>query len=444
MRKLVSILWLFMVTGVYVLASSPEETGKIRFDFGSGPQQEGFTRVTSETVYNAARGYGFDFQTRAVAVNRKGKDQMRGDFCTSDKPFLFSVKLPDGNYRITVTLGDRKGSSSTVIKAEARRLMVEKAETKRGEFTTVSFIVNVRSSQIPGGAPVLLNMREMDHPNWDDKLTLEFNGERPCVCAVEIEPAPNAVTIFLAGDSTVTDQKEEPWAAWGQMLPLFFSDGAVVANHAESGETLSNFMAQRRLEKILSLMKPGDYLFIQFAHNDMKQQPPQFGPFTSYKRYLKQYIDLARAKGGIPVLVTSMHRRRFDEQGKVVNTLMEYPEAMRQSAAEEKTPLIDLLEMSARFYEALGPEGSKKAFVHYPAGTFPGQTSELKDDTHFNPYGAYELAKCIVEGIRAEVPALAAFLKPGVPAYNPSKPSDSKRWAVPPSPNTSLLKPAGN
>lgn len=444
MNRFYSVLLFSLFAGSSVFASSPGEAGKFRFDFGSGSVEEGFTQVTSETVYTAGRGYGFDFNTRAVAVNRKGKDKLRGDFCTSDKPFLFSVKLPDGNYRVTVTLGDRKGTSSTVIKAEARRLMVEKAETQRGEFTTVSFVVNVRSSQIPGGGPVLLNMREMDHPNWDDKLTLEFNGEKPSVCAIEIEPDPNAVTIFLAGDSTVTDQKEEPWAAWGQMLPLFFSEKAAVSNHGESGETLSNFFAQRRLEKILSQMKPGDYLFIQFAHNDMKQQPPQFGPFTSYKRYLKQYIDLVRAKGGIPVLVTSMHRRRFDEQGKVINTLMEYPEAMRQTAAEEKTPLIDLLEMSARFYEALGPEGSKKAFVHYPAGTFPGQATELKDDTHFNPYGAYELAKCIVEGIRSEVPALAAYLKPGLPVYDPSKPADSKRWAVPPSPNTSLLKPAGN
>ncbi len=444
MNRVVCFLFFCAFGSLCSFATPSGEPGKLRFDLGSGPVKEGFSKVTPESLYNTTRGFGFDFNTRVVAVNRKGKDDLRGDYCTSEKPFLFSVKLPDGNYRVTVTLGDRKGSSSTVIKAEARRLMAEKVETRRGEFTTVTFVVNVRSTQIPGGAPVLLNMREMDHPNWDDKLTLEFNGEKPCVCAIEIEPAPGAVTIFLAGDSTVTDQKEEPWAAWGQMLPVFFGEGAVVANHAESGESLSNFMAQRRLEKILSQMKPGDYLFIQFAHNDMKQQPPQFGPFTSYKRYLKQYIDLARAKGGIPVLVTSMHRRRFDEQGKVENTLMEYPEAMRQSAAEEKTPLIDLLEMSARFYEAMGPEGSKKAFVHYPAGTFAGQTAELKDDTHFNTYGAYELAKCIVEGIRLQVPALAAFLKPGLSSYNPSKPADVAKWNLPASPNTSLLKPAGN
>src|SRR5207244_4091552 len=108
----------------------------------------------------------------------------------------------------------------------------------------------------------------------------------------------------------------------------------------------------------------------------------------------------------------------------------------------EKVPVIDLNAMSLKFYEALGPEESKKAFVHYPAGTFPGQDKELKDDTHHNVYGGYELAKCVVEGIKTNVPALAKFLTNDTPAFDPSHPDAPERVQIPPSPTTSAEKPA--
>src|SRR5207302_2127569 len=105
---------------------------------------------------------------------------------------------------------------------------------------------------------------------------------------------------------------------------------------------------------------------------------------------------------GQPVLVTSMNRRTFGADGKITNSLGDFPEAVRQVAREEKVPLIDLHAMSAKFYEAMGPTDSTRAFVQYPANTFPGQPKELKDNTHFNAYGAYELARCVVEGIKAD------------------------------------------
>src|SRR5262249_35079206 len=155
-----------------------------------------------------------------------------------------------------------------------------------------------------------------------------------------------------------------------------------IANHAESGESLRSFIAENRLAKLLERMKPGDYLFIQFAHNDQKPGAFHVDPFTTYKDYLKQYIEEVRKRRAIPVLVTSMHRRLFDSDGKIINTLDHYPEAMRQLAMEQNVVLIDLNTMSKILFEALGPEGSLKAFVHYPAHTFPGQDEELKDDTH--------------------------------------------------------------
>jgi len=247
------------------------------------------------------------------------------------------------------------------------------------------------------------------------------------------------VTVYMAGDSTVTDQAKEPWCAWGQMLPRFFQEGVAIANHAESGESLKEFIGERRLDKLLEAMQPGDYLFIQFTHNDQKPGPNHVDAYTDYRSYLKLYINQARLHGAIPVLVTSMLRRNFGEDGKIVNTLEDYPDAMRQTAKEENVPLIDLNVMSKAFYEALGPEKSTRAFVHYPAGTYPGQTAELKDDTHFNAYGAYELAKCIVEGIKAEKLGIAKYLVEGLPVFDPAHPDSLETWNLPASP---FMQPA--
>jgi lysophospholipase L1-like esterase len=194
----------------------------------------------------------------------------------------------------------------------------------------------------------------------------------------------------------------------------------------------------------MSLMKPGDYLFIEFAHNDQKQGSAYVEPFTTYKEQLKLYISEARNKGGIPVLVTSMHRRSFDSTGHINNTLGDYPEAMRQAAAEEKVALIDLNAMSKTLYESWGPETSLNAFVHYPANSFPGQTQALKDNTHFSTYGAYELARCVVEGIKANVPELARSVVSDLPPFDPAQPDPLASWNWPLSPMITAVKPDGN
>ncbi|MEN6306383.1 MAG: rhamnogalacturonan acetylesterase, partial [Anaerohalosphaeraceae bacterium] len=348
------------------------------------------------------------------------------DYCTADKPFLFSVAVSEGNYRVTVTLGAEDTATDTVIKAESRRLMIERAETKPGEFIRRTFTVNVRNGQIAGGGQVRLNDREKGAFHWDERLTLEFNGKRPCVCAVEMKKVDDAITVFLAGDSTVTDQTKEPWASWGQMLTRFFKPGVAIANHAESGRRLNSFMSEKRLDKILSQIKKGDYLFIQFAHNDMKQGTPEE---VKYQDSLKHFIDEARSRGANPVLVTSMHRRRFEEQGKVVDTLAGFPEAMRQVAKDQHVPLIDLNAMSKTFYEAMGPENSAKAF---------------QDGTHHNNYGAYELAKCVVEGIKVNVPELAKYLTDDAAAFDPAKPDPVESFNIPASLATDTVKPEGS
>lgn len=144
------------------------------------------------------------------------------------------------------------------------------------------------------------------------------------------------------------------------------------------------------------------------------------------------------------MLVTSTNRRRFDENSMIINTLEDYPEAMRQLAVAENIPLIDLNAMTKDFYEALGPENSKKAFVHYPANTYPNQDEPLADDTHFNPYGAYELAKCVAKGILDQKLDLASYIVSDFGNFNPSKPDSFENFFWPESPAIETAKPDGN
>lgn len=415
-----------------------------KFDFGSGELATGYEAVLPSTTYTKEMGYGIVSRHPVEAVDRKGEDALRSDFITSNGPFYFTVELPEGNYQVKVYLGDQKGTSVNTVKAESRRLMLKEVKTATGKVEEHIFTVNVRTPRIDGKDSIRLKQREIVYLNWDDKLTLEFNNSRPALAAIEITEVKEVITLFLAGNSTVTDQEYEPWAAWGQMIPLFFKPGVVVANYAESGESLKAFVGEKRLEKVLSKIRQGDYLFIEFAHNDQKPGDSHVEPFTSYKEYLKLFIMEARTRKAKPVLVTSMHRRRFNENGEIINTLSDYPDAMRQLAKEEQVPLIDLNAMSREFYEAMGPEESKKAFVHYPAGTFPGQEEELKDDTHFSTYGAYELARCIVEGIRQSNPELAHYLREGIAPFDPAYPDPVKNWNLPLSPDVKILKPYGN
>lgn len=427
------------------LAFSQASELPMKFDFGAGDVAEGYTRVTSLSSYSEERGYGFDFESVLISVNRGGSDALHSDFITSYAPMFFSVKVPEGNYRVTITFGDLQGASRTTVKSESRRLMAEQIDTDTGSFVTRSFLVNVYHPEIEGGGKVQLKDRELDKMDWDHKLTLEFSNHSPKITSIEIEKAEQASTVYLTGNSTVTNQQNEPWASWGQMLPVFFKpDRIAISNQGSSGLTLKEFQSSNRLKNVLSGMKEGDYLFIQFAHNDQKEGWTYVEPFEGYQEQLGIFIQEARKRGAIPVLATSVHRRSFDEQGHIVNTLGDYPEAMRQLAQEENVALIDLNEMSEVLYEALGVEGSRDLFVHYPAGTFPGQVNELSDNTHFSNYGAYELAKCVVEGIKAQLPELADELTDGLYDFNPADPDPFSRFTLPRTPIYDNRKPRGN
>lgn len=413
-----------------------------KFDFGIGNAATGYQKAGPDDVFNDTKGYGFDFGSKVTAVTRDERKKLTGEYITSEKPFYFSVNVPEGNYKVTLTVGDIKGVGDITVRAESRRLMLEKVKTYNG-LKKLSFIVNIRKPYISTGGKVTLKPRELGKYDWDDKLSFEFNGTKPCVDALEIEKAGDQVTVYLAGNSTVVDQDDEPWCSWGQMITRFFKPGVVIADHAESGLSLGSFLSSHRLDKVLSIIKPGDYLFIEFGHNDQKEKGPNDGAYKSYSDRFKLFVNKTREKNAIPVIVTSTSRRAFNDSNKVVNTLGNYPDAARKVAAELNVPLIDLNAMTAKFYEALGNEGSKKAFVWYPANSFPNQPKDLADNTHFNSYGAYELAKCVIEGIKANHLGIERYII-DAPPFDPSHPDSPEKFNLPVSPKNSTIKPDGN
>jgi lysophospholipase L1-like esterase len=270
--------------------------------------------------------------------------------------------------------------------------------------------------------------------HWDDKLTLEFNGSAPQVRSVSIQKI-DVPTIYLVGDSTVTDQAYEPAASWGQMLPRFFNSNIAIANHAESGETLKSFIASLRFAKVLETLKQGDYLLIQFGHNDQKKHWPQtyVEAQTTYKDYLRVFISEARLRGATPILITSVQRRTFDSTGKIQNTHGLYPQAVREVAKEKNLTLIDLDVMSVKFYEALGPDKAPLAF-----------NDNGKDATHHNNYGAYQLAESVVQAIRDLKLPLVKQLRDPTTTYDSTNPISPEHFQLNSSPQMSSARPVGN
>ncbi len=396
------------------------------------PKSYNFSIDNNIPSYNDYDGFGYDFNTKPSV--------------DGNNPFYFSVCVPDGNYLVTVTLGNNNYPSSTTVRAESRRLMIDEKKVKRKKREKITFLVNKRSAAINLSDSVILNPRETGTLTWDDKLTFEFTGTKPAVSEIEIRPIEendSVTTLYFCGDSTVTDQTTEPWTSWGQIIPAYFDDHIAISNHAESGESISSFIEEKRLTKVLSMAKPGDYIFIEFGHNDQKEHQPGSGAYYNFTHNLKILVDKSKAVGLNVVLVTPTARRSFDNDGKILQTHNDYPDAMKTFAEREQIPLIDLNTLTMRLYEGLGEEKSKRIFVHYPAGSYPGQQEPLKDNTHFNPYGATQIAKCMIEQIKAKIPALAPHITYNR-TYNISSPDDIETFYWPNARFIDFEKPYGN
>jgi lysophospholipase L1-like esterase len=380
----------------------------LKFDFSAGAAKDGYTRVAPTAVYAEDVGYGYE--PGATVTNGDN-----GNTTTSDKPFLFSAKVPEGDFNVIVTFGDSTVATTSTFKAESGRLMLERVEVPAGQVVTRTFTTNVRTPHLPklpmnatGREEVSLDQFDPSSSHdWDDKLTVEVNSPHAALRSIEIVSAPTAITVFLAGDSTMTDRDYGAGVSWGQMLSAFFKPGVAVANNAQSGETMKSFMNALRLDKMLSQMKKGDYLFMQFIHNDSKASWPQtyVEPETTYKAYLKVYIAEARLRGATPVLVTAMDRGQRGT-GLPTHGHGGYPQAMKEVAEEEHVPFIDLYSMSDTFYQSAGADAPKI----------------LADGTHSTAYGGYEFAKCIVTGIKQNKLDLANYIVDGFKDFDPAHP----------------------
>ena len=233
--------------------------------------------------------------------------------------------------------------------------------------------------------------------------------------AVNISAQKSPVTIFIAGDSTAAEKLPEkrPETGWGEMLGKFFKDGKVkIENRAMNGRSTKTFISENRWQKILDDLKKGDYVFVQFGHNDSaKEKGERYTPPEDYRKNLIKFINEVNAKKANIVLLTPVMRRRFDKDGKFYDTHGEYPDIVRAVAKEYKIPLIDMHRKSEKLLVGLGAENSKKLFLILQKGESPNYPNGLDDNTHFNPRGAEEMAKLAVEGIRETKIGLRKYLK---------------------------------
>jgi len=398
-------------------ASPPPAANALSVDFSTQP----------EPTYSRERGHGFE---PGAPRNAAGQ------------PSFFTADVPaEGNYRVTATLGG-PAASDTTIKAELRRLMLDGARVPAGATETRSFIVNVRTALIAAVPGIEAGVVKLKAPRetqdeiwaWDQRITLEINGSQPALRKLVIEPV-EVPTIFLLGDSTVADQSREPYSSWGQMFPALFKPTVAVANHAQSGETFRDSLARRRIDKILSQLQPGDTVLMQFGHNDQKQQKDGSGNAETYKAELRTHAERILARGGVPVVLSSMERRNFDADGRLKPSLLEYADAARKVAMDMKLAFIDLNAMSQQFYAALGVERSKAAH--------PINAGKI-DNTHHNNYGADQLARFVALGLRQAGVPVAAQLRDDLGPIDPGKPQPPEQYRVAASPGFTQQRPLGD
>lgn len=231
-----------------------------------------------------------------------------------------------------------------------------------------------------------------------------------------ISASAQKITIYGIGDSTMADKvkpSQNPEHGWLQVFPKLVMTNVKVINKAVNGRSTKSFIDEGRWDSIMKVLKPGDYVFIQFGHNDEKTEDPKryTNPHTAYRYNLIRFVTEAKGKGAIPVLFTSIARRSFNENGVLTDTHGCYPQEMRLVAKDYNVPLIDLQYFTEQMETAYGVERSKELHLHYQPGENPYYPDGKKDDTHLSLKGATEVAGIAAKELKKTIPALGRYIK---------------------------------
>lgn len=223
-------------------------------------------------------------------------------------------------------------------------------------------------------------------------------------------------TLFLIGDSTMANKEnpdKNPEHGWGQVLNQFFTTGIEIQNHAMNGRSSKSFRTEGRWDVIEKQLKKGDFVIIQFGHNDQKvKDSTKFtNPYTQYRANLERYVKETRAKGAIPILMTSIVRRNFNENGVLIDTHKEYPLVVRMVADDLNVPFVDMQLLTEQLEIAYGPENSKKLHLHFKEGEEPYYPKGKDDDTHLSKLGADLEAKLAAASLKKMKTGLEKFIK---------------------------------
>ncbi len=408
---LLSLLLLLSSVPVFPHQANAEEFEVKKFDFGTetGPVMEGYTKVTPETGYTAESKYGFADPSKVTAFDRTGSDPLKSDYITTIET-SFNVDLPKGDYSVTVISGDEQEATEIGVKAESIQ-KIQNTSIQSGQYIERTFEIAL----------------------IDGQLTIEFTGSAPKLNGLIIEKLPERTagehpTVFMAGDSTVQtyDEYWRPEAGWGQMISRFFSSELAFDNHAIGGRSTKTFYNEGRLDTILRNIKPNDYLLIQFGHNDATiSRPERYTSVPDYKEYLRTYVNGTRQRGAEAILVTPVGRRDFNaDTGKFNVSFPEYVQGMKEVAEELDVPLVDLSSLSVAYYDSIGPEGTLSVFLHTEPGMYPAFPNGSQDNTHFQEYGAIQIARLLSGGIKElEIPLSSYVIDIKPPVAVPNKPT---------------------
>ena len=216
------------------------------------------------------------------------------------------------------------------------------------------------------------------------------------------EPVKKKITIWLIGDSTmsVKDKKAYPETGWGMPFVYFWDSTVTVDNRAMNGRSTRTFMEEKRWEPVINEMNEGDYVFIQFGHNDEVPTKKSYTPENDFKANLIKYITDTRRKKANAVLITPVARRKFDSTGHIIETHAVYAQIIRDVAKENNVPLIDLSEKSKALFQQLGPETSKYLLNYLAPGEHPNYPEGKQDDTHFSELGARKIAEIVLAEVK--------------------------------------------